>query len=55
MRMVGPDMVGVLLADVSGHGVPAGFICAMLKVAYLVPRRVRGRSVGPHEGSKPHE
>jgi len=34
VRMVGPDMVGVLLADVSGHGIPAAFICAMLKVAY---------------------
>ena len=34
VRMVGPGTVGVLLADVSGHGIPAAFICAMLKVAY---------------------
>jgi len=26
--------IAVLIADVSGHGIPAAFICAMLKVAY---------------------
>ncbi|TFH43531.1 MAG: response regulator, partial [Chrysiogenales bacterium] len=34
VQMAGPDAVGILLADVSGHGIPAAFICAMLKVAY---------------------
>jgi len=27
--------IAVLIADVSGHGLPAAFICAMLKVAYM--------------------
>lgn len=42
MQMVGPDVVGVLLADVSGHGIPAAFICAMLKVAYSFHREDAG-------------
>ncbi len=28
------DRLGVLIADVSGHGVPAAIVCAMLQVAY---------------------
>ncbi len=28
------DKLGVLIADVSGHGVPAAIVCAMLQVAY---------------------
>ena len=42
VQMVGPDLVGVLLADVSGHGIPAAFICAMLKVAYSFHREDAG-------------
>jgi serine phosphatase RsbU (regulator of sigma subunit) len=32
--MIGDRRLAILLADVSGHGIPAAFICAMLKVAY---------------------
>ncbi len=35
----GPGAVGVLIADVSGHGIPAAFICAMLKVAFSFHRQ----------------
>jgi two-component system sensor histidine kinase ChiS len=42
VQMVGPDMLGILLADVSGHGIPAAFICAMLKVAYSFHRKDAG-------------
>ncbi|HOO72794.1 MAG TPA: SpoIIE family protein phosphatase [Spirochaetota bacterium] len=28
------NLLAVLIADVSGHGIPAAFICAMLKVTY---------------------
>ncbi|MBN2079413.1 MAG: SpoIIE family protein phosphatase [Spirochaetes bacterium] len=39
VQEVAPGIVGILLADVSGHGIPAAFICAMLKVAYSFHRR----------------
>jgi two-component system sensor histidine kinase ChiS len=42
VQMVGPDMLGILLADVSGHGIPAAFICSMLKVAYSFHRKDAG-------------
>ncbi len=38
VQMVGPGLLGILLADVSGHGIPAAFICSMLKVAYSFHR-----------------
>ncbi len=38
IQMVGPNLLGILLADVSGHGIPAAFICSMLKVAYSFHR-----------------
>ncbi|OHD71653.1 MAG: hypothetical protein A2W19_02325 [Spirochaetes bacterium RBG_16_49_21] len=34
VQMIGDNQLAILLADVSGHGVAAAFICAMLKVAY---------------------
>ncbi len=34
VRQLDDHRIAVLLADVSGHGVPAAFICAMLKVTY---------------------
>jgi two-component system sensor histidine kinase ChiS len=34
VQMIGDRTLAILLADVSGHGIPAAFICAMLKVAY---------------------
>jgi two-component system sensor histidine kinase ChiS len=34
VQMIGDRRLAILLADVSGHGIPAAFICAMLKVAY---------------------
>ncbi len=42
IQMVGPGLLGILLADVSGHGIPAAFICAMLKVAYSFHRQDAG-------------
>ncbi|MBN2160562.1 MAG: SpoIIE family protein phosphatase [Spirochaetes bacterium] len=42
VQLVGPNLLGVLLADVSGHGIPAAFICAMLKVAYSFHRHDAG-------------
>lgn len=39
IQMVGTDLLGILLADVSGHGIPAAFICSMLKVAYSFHRQ----------------
>jgi len=38
VQMVGPGLLGILIADVSGHGIPAAFICSMLKVAYSFHR-----------------
>ncbi|MDX1961452.1 MAG: SpoIIE family protein phosphatase [Leptospiraceae bacterium] len=37
-RRVGENMIGILVADVSGHGVPAALISSMLKVAFAVER-----------------
>ena len=34
IRMIDENKMRVLVADVSGHGIPAAFICAMLKVVY---------------------
>ncbi|MBN1531627.1 MAG: SpoIIE family protein phosphatase, partial [Spirochaetes bacterium] len=34
VQRLGLNGVRILLADVSGHGIPAAFICAMLKVVY---------------------
>ncbi len=42
IQMVGPDLLGILLADVSGHGIPAAFICSMLKVVYSFHREDAG-------------
>ncbi|OHD66856.1 MAG: hypothetical protein A2176_12365 [Spirochaetes bacterium RBG_13_51_14] len=39
VQMIDADQLGILLADVSGHGIPAAFICAMLKVVYSFQRR----------------
>jgi len=33
IQMIDDSMVSVLIADVSGHGIPAAIICSMLKVA----------------------
>jgi len=33
VRMIDDNTLGVLLADVSGHGIPSALICSMLKVA----------------------
>lgn len=38
VQMISDNTLGVLLADVSGHGIPAALICAMLKVAYSFHR-----------------
>jgi two-component system sensor histidine kinase ChiS len=38
VQMIGDNKLAVLLADVSGHGIPAAFICAMLKVVYSFHR-----------------
>jgi hypothetical protein len=32
--MLGPGRVGVLIADVSGHGIPAALVASMVKVAF---------------------
>ncbi|MCU0846972.1 MAG: SpoIIE family protein phosphatase [Spirochaetes bacterium] len=34
VRMIGEDRLALLIADVSGHGISAAFICSMLKVVY---------------------
>ena len=34
LRVLGPGRVGVLLADVEGHGVPAAMVTALLKVLF---------------------
>lgn len=34
IRRLDDRRISILIADVSGHGVPAAFICAMLKVVY---------------------
>lgn len=32
--LLGPDRIGVLVADVSGHGIPAALVASMVKVAF---------------------
>lgn len=39
--MVTPDRVEILIADVSGHGVPAALITAMIKIAFAQDKDVR--------------
>lgn len=34
VRMIDDDRIAVLVADVSGHGIPAAIICSMLKVIF---------------------
>ena len=39
IQSIDENRIGVLLADVSGHGVPAALICAMLKVVFNFHRQ----------------
>lgn len=32
--VLGPDRIGILVADVSGHGIPAALVASMVKVAF---------------------
>ena len=36
IQKIDDNRIAVLIADVSGHGLPAAFICAMLKVTYAM-------------------
>lgn len=36
IRKISDDEIGVMIADVSGHGVSAALLCSMLKVAYAM-------------------